>query len=383
MNKSRTMNLAQSLAIDSQLRLPGSAGRLLKQIRDIEQVAPLFRDTGLVKAVPKPTVVNLRVAGIATKSCLDKALGGFIYASAAVRTDLLIDDNKVSTVGSDSVSELDDIDFEAQRKRLDLIEIRQAYKLVERKLLSGESCDLILLDTPLFLSREMIPLERNLRHFEEFNKTKKVVEDFWQKYRQMLFPWDPSGPIVVAILAERFGAIVSIARQDLRTQEGRKHLLLSDGYIDSHKYQKLGSLEESLSGIGDLRFINGILGNYSRTIAFRMTENRARMEPASQVVQGIVGFHYRSARGGEIKMVQLAGDEPDWKSADLDLVASRLIVLDMQNKGNTMPLPQLLGYQQLGILPKFAKFYRQGLHGALKNNDIEAGWLAGLDEGVE
>ena len=62
------------------------------------------------------------MAGIATKSCIDKALGGFIYASAAVRTDLLIDDNKVSTVGNDSVSELDDIDFEAQRKRLDLIE---------------------------------------------------------------------------------------------------------------------------------------------------------------------------------------------------------------------------------------------------------------------
>lgn len=47
-----------------------------------------------------------------------------------------------------------------------------------------------------------------------------------------------------------------------------------------------------------------------------------------------------------------------------------------------MPLPQLLGYQQLGILPKFATFYRQGLHLALKNNDIEAGWLAGLDEGL-
>ncbi|HHW0417788.1 TPA: hypothetical protein ACURHL_003075, partial [Escherichia coli] len=68
------------------VELPGSAGRLLKQVRDIEQVAPLFRDAGLVKAVPKPTIVNLRVAGIATKSCLDKVLGGFIYASAAVRT---------------------------------------------------------------------------------------------------------------------------------------------------------------------------------------------------------------------------------------------------------------------------------------------------------
>lgn len=382
MNEKKTMNLAQSLAIDSQLRLPGSAGRLLKQIRDIEQVAPLFRDAGLVKAVPKPTVVNLRVAGIASKSCLDKALGGFIYASAAVRTDLLIEDNKVSTVGSDSVSELDDIDFEAQRKRLDLIEIRQAYQLVEKQLLSQELCDLILLDTPLFLAREMIPLDRNTKHVEEFNKTKQVIEDFWDKYRASLFPWNKEGPVLAGILAERFSAIVSIARQDLRTEDGRKHLLISDGFNENHCRDELGSLEESLSGVGDTRFINGILGNYSRTIAFRMTENRARMEPAKQAELGIVGFHFRSARGGQIKMVQLAGDEPDWQSADLDLVASRLMVLDMQNKGNTMPLPQLLGYQQLGILPKFAKFYRQGLHGALKNNDIEAGWLAGLDEGM-
>lgn len=378
----KNMNLAQSLAIDSQLRLPGSAGRLLKQIRDIEQVAPLFRDAGLVKAVPKMSEVNLRVAGIATKSCLDRALGGFIYASAAVRTDLLIENNKVSTQGSDSISELDDIDFEAQRKRLDLIEIRQAYQLVEKQLQSLEPCDLILLDTPLFLARDMAPLERNIRHKKEYENTKEAIETFWTKYRAKLFPWNQSGVVLASILAERFSAIVSIARQDLKTQEGRKHLLLSDGFKPDNYENQLASLEESLAGVGDLRFINGILGNYSRTIAFRMTENRARLEPANQTELGVVGFHFRSARGGQIKMVQLAGDEPDWKSLDLDLVASRLMMLDMQNKSNAMPLPQLLGYQQLGVLPKFTKFYRQSLHGALKDNDIETRWLSGLDEGL-
>ncbi|EEW3200048.1 hypothetical protein EA158_04330 [Escherichia coli] len=359
MNENKTMNLAQSLAIDSQLRLPGSAGRLLKQVRDIEQVAPLFRDAGLVKAVPKPTIVNLRVAGIATKSCLDKVLGGFIYASAAVRTDLLIDDNKVSTVGSDSVSELDDIDFEAQRKRLDLI----------------------LLDTPLFLARDMAPLERNVRHKQEYEKTRQVIETFWQNHRSRIFPWNQNGVVLASILAERFSAIVSIAKQDLRTEQGRKQILASDGF-SKELMQNLEGLDESLVGVGDLRFINGILGNYSRTIAFRLSEQEKRIEPNIEAKQGLIGFHFRSARGGQIKMVQLAGDEPEWKSADLDLVASRLMVLDMQNKGNAMPLPQLLGYQQLGILPKFATFYRQGLHQALKNNDIEAGWLAGLDEGL-
>nr|WP_254857152.1 hypothetical protein [Salmonella enterica] len=377
----RNMNLAQSLAIDSQLRLPGSAGRLLKQIRDIEHVAPLFRDAGLIKAVPKPSIVNLRVSGIATRSCLDKALGGFIYASAAVRTDLLIDDNKVSTAGIDSVSELDDIDFEAQRRRLDLIEIRQAYQLIEKQLQSSESCDLILLDTPLFLARDMAPLERNVRHKQEYDKTKQVIERFWKNYRSRLFPWNQSGVVLASILAERFSAIVSIAKQDLRTEDGRKQILASDGF-SSELMTSLDGLSESLAGVGDLRFINGILGNYSRTIAFRLSERENRIEPLAEAGQGLIGFHFRSARSGQIKMVQLAGDEPDWKSADLDLVASRLMVLDMQNRGNVMPLPQLLGYQQLCILPKFAEFYRQGLHSALKNNDIETGWLAGLDEGL-
>src|SRR2546423_56601 len=108
----KSTSLAQSLAIDSQLRLPGSAGRLLKQIRDIEQVAPLFRDAGLIKAVKSPPLIDLNVSGVASASCINKALGGFLYASAAVRTDLLIQENKVSTSGTDSVSELDDIDFE-------------------------------------------------------------------------------------------------------------------------------------------------------------------------------------------------------------------------------------------------------------------------------
>ncbi len=70
-------NLAQSLAIESQIRLPGSAGRLMKQIRDIESIAPLFRDAGLVKTVQRPAMMDLTVSGIATHSTVKKALGGF------------------------------------------------------------------------------------------------------------------------------------------------------------------------------------------------------------------------------------------------------------------------------------------------------------------
>ena len=145
----------------------------------------------------------------------------------------------------------------------------------------------------------------------------------------------------------------------------------------------LEGLEGRLSGIGDTRFINGILGNFTRTIAFRMTENRSRMEPASEVSQGVIGFHFRSARSSQIKMAQLGGEESDWNSALLDTVASRLMILDMQSQKKALPLPQLLSRQQLNILEKFSAYYQQGLNEALRGNDVESTWLSGLDEGFE
>ena len=114
---------------------------------------------------------------------------------------------------------------------------------------------LILLDTPLFLNRAMAPLERNLRHVEEYKRTKDVIAQFWLNHRDSLFPWDPNGPVLTSIVAERFSAIVSIAKQDLRTEEGRKFLLASDELDHAH-LDKLADLEKRLSGIGDKRFIH-------------------------------------------------------------------------------------------------------------------------------
>lgn len=375
----REKSLAQSLAVESQIRLPGSAGRLLKQIRDIESVAPMFRDAGLVKVVERPATINLTVSGVATHSCIKKALGGFIYASAAVRTDMLIDENRISTRGSDSVSELDDIDFEAQRKRLDLVEMRHAYTLTEHLLQNPDCSQLILLDTPLFIAREMIPLKRNAKHWAEYEKTVSAISNFWSKNRERLFPWNPTGPVLVSILAQRFSAIVSIARQDLRTEEGRKHLLLTDGFNESNATQLI-DLEKRLAGVGDFRFIKGILGSFTRTIAFRMTENRARMEPADSTESGVIGFHFKGGRSSEIQMAQLAGEENDWNASTLDAVAWKLMVLDMQNQKKSSPLPQLLGQQQLKILDQFTQYYRQGLSAAIKENDVEDTWLSGLFE---
>ena len=124
----------------------------------------------------------------------------------------------------------------------------------------------------------------------------------------------------------------------------------------------------------------GILGGFTRTIAFRMTENRSRMEPSSAVKAGVIGFHFKGGRSSRIQMVQLAGEEPDWGGPELDAVAWKLMVLDMQNQRQARPLPQLLGSEQLKMLDQFVAFYRQGLSEALKKNEVEDTWLSGLGE---
>ena len=371
-------SLAQSLAIETQIRLPGSAGRLLKQIRDIESVAPRFRDAGLVRVVTRPRVMDLSVSGVATHSAVKRALGGFIYASAGVRVDMLIRQNQISTRGGDSIAELDDIDFEAHRKRLELIEMRHGYRLAERLLGATDPSALILLDTPLFIDRQLAPLERDRKHWQEYEQTRDLIAAFWSRHRGRLFPWDPYGPILASIVAERYAAIVSIARADLRSGDGRRALLVSDGY-DPTVTQGLDDLDEKLAGIGDQRFVNGILGAFTRTMAFRVSSGQPRMEPRAAAEPGVIGFHFKGGRASAIQMVQLTGDEPDWHSAALDEVAWKLMVLDMQNRRQARPIPQLLAAEQLRILEQFAGFYRQGLNDAMKSNEIEDTWLGGLD----
>ena len=52
--------------------------------------------------------------------------------------------------------------------------------------------------------------------------------------------------VLASILAERFSAIVSIAKQDLRTEQGRKQILASDGF-SGDLTQRLTGLDESFS----------------------------------------------------------------------------------------------------------------------------------------
>ncbi|EOX4941893.1 hypothetical protein ACFLJY_000527 [Vibrio alginolyticus] len=374
-------SLAQTLAVQTQLHMPGTVGRLLQQIRDLEQLAPLFVEAGLVKPIERPNPLNINVVGIATKSAVQKTLGGFLYASAAVSLNLTIQNNAVSTTGQDSLCELDDIDFVNQSKRLALIQIRQSYQMAEQRLSSGEPIDLILMDCPLFLGRDMAPLKDAPEHAEyrnSYDQTLSVIDQFWQTHKGQLYPWNPSGPVLAGIASEKLGAILYVAKQDLRTSSGMEQLLSSEG-IDPQVAGDILNHLKGLASIGEQRFINGILSSFTRTAAFRISQNQPRLEPKSAAENGLVGFHFKGGNSTGIRLVQLAGDEPDWESPALDKLCGQLMCLMAVGGQKAFPLPIQLAEQELKQLDQFVKYYKSNIQSALKSREVEDIWLSDLD----
>ena len=373
-------SLAQTLAVQSQVHLPGTVGRLLKQIRDLERVAPLFMKAGLVRAVERPNPVNARASGIATHASTTRTIGGFLYGAAAARCDLLVEHNAISTAGQDSTCEIDDINYENQSKRLALAAMRQAYVLADRAVVE-ERARLIYLDTPLLMDRGMVPPANRAGdegYQSAYAATLGAVESFWSRHRERLFPWNASGPVIIGLASQRFGAIVQSAQQDLRLQEGRSQLLPTEE-IDRDQLAALDGIRDAILGVGERRFVHGILGSFTRTAAFRMNVHAPRMEPGSVVDLGVIGLHFRAGQTTEPQLMQLVGDAPAWTRAAIDEVVGLTMALTAVGGALSAPLPVQLAERELNALGPFLEHYGRSVAGELKRRELESIWLSDWD----
>ncbi|ALJ34258.1 hypothetical protein D9623_00380 [Azospirillum brasilense] len=378
--KTANRSLAQTLAVQSQVRLPGTVGRLLKQIRDLERVAPLFVKAGLVRAIDRPNPINTRVSGIATHSATARTIGGFLYGAVAARCDLLVEHNAMSTAGQDSACEIDDINYENQSKRLALVAMRQAYELAERAV-SEERARLIFLDTPLVMDRGMVPPVNRTGdegYQAAYAATLDAIETFWSRHRERLFPWQAGGPIIVGLASQRFGAIVQSAQQDLRSPEGRSQLLPTEEFDHSH-LAALDGVRDAILGVGERRFVHGILGSFTRTAAFRMNVHAPRMEPGSVVDLGVIGLHFRAGQTTEPRLMQLVGDAPTWTAKAIDEVVGMTMALTAVGGALTAPLPVQLAERELNALGPFLENYSRSVVGELKRRELESIWLSDWD----
>jgi hypothetical protein len=378
---SESRSLAQMLAIQSQIQLPGTVGRILNQIRELESVAPMFVEAGLVKSVDRPTPLNLKVSGIGTRSTIKKTVGGFLFASAAVRIDLNIEKNVVSTAGQDSLCEIDDINFEDQSKILQLNETRLAYRLAESGMDAFQP-DIILADCPLALNRSMVPsfskgTESEYHH--SYRQAIEVIQSFWERRRELLFPWNREGAVLGGVAAQRFGAIVHSALADLRDVEGRKQVLTTER-VNPEALNALDRRAKAIMGIGERRFVYGLLGSFSRTAAFRMNVHTPRMEPALLPELGVLGVHYRANQNAGPRLLQLIGDAPGWDASGIDLITGHVMALTATGGEKALPFPIQLAQRELKALDHFLESYRRGIAQEMRSRRIEDAWLEELDE---
>jgi hypothetical protein len=375
--------LVRNLAVVTQLHLPGTAGRLSQQIRDLEAAAPIFTQAGLIRRIQRPTPLNVLAAGIATETPpRERIMGGFLYAAGAVKLDLIVDNNRIATGTQDSVCEVDDIDHEDQLLRLALISMRQAYEMADATLKDGTHRDLIVLDTPLLLSRSMtLPRESSLHrgHREDYEATSQRVEQFWQEHRHRLFPWDENGPVVLSVGSGRYGAVLQLAQQDLRTAEGRQ-LILPDEKLNEDALKNVESMERAILSIGAQRFVQGLLGPFTRTAAYRMNIQSPRMEPVELANEGVVGFHFKGAQGTSTRFAHVLGPAEKWTARKLDEIAGLLMAMSAIGGQKAEPLPLLLARRELRPLKGFLQRYALEVRHLLRSREIESGWLEGLDE---
>lgn len=381
--EAQSVPLVRNLAVVTQLHLPGTAGRLAQQIRDLENAAPAFAKAGLVRKIQRPIPLNVQAAGIASSTPPPaRVMGGFLYVAGAVRLDVLVDENRVSTGSQNSVCEVDDIDFEDQRNRLRLIGIKQAYELADAAMNDGERRDLILFDCPLLLSRSMVAPrldETHRAHREIYESTLEIIERFWSTHREHLCPWDPSGPVLVGIGSGRYAAITQLATQDLRSEDGRGFVLPSEA-LDMAAVGKVEELSRAIATIGQQRFLQGLLGPFTRTAAYRLNVQSPRMEPSGLAKEGIVGFHFKGAEGSAPRFAHMLGAAEQWPREAIDRIAGLLMALSAVGGREAMPLPLLLAQRELQPLDGFLKHYGLQVRSHLRTRRLEQGWLDGLDD---
>ena len=112
--------------------------------------------------------------------------------------------------------------------------------------------------------------------------------------------------------------------------------------------QRLAGAQATISGVGERRFIDGILGSFTRTAAFRMNTRTPRMEPEEVAAAGVVGLHYCAGPGTPPRLVQVIGDEPGWRAADLDELTGKLTALTVTGGNQAWPMPDSIGGQGIG-----------------------------------
>ena len=369
--------LAQSLVASVQLNLPGTVARLSSKMRFIDKVAPQLKEAGIVRNVPVIRNPTMRAAGIATAARSIPAFGGILYLSGAVRQDLFIDNGSIYKTAQESESELDEIDDLDFVKKIALINLINAYKLLNELMDSPDKPEIIMLDVPLILEQSDVPLIERVEHYKLFQKVIQIIENFWVKHQNKIFPFNPEGIRIASLGTGKFGAVVLALNAESNS-------FIADS-LNEEALTKItqGETMERIKSVGVKRLLQGILHNHSRTAAFQFEgiSPRNRFEPASLRHLGLMGMHIKAGLNTPPMLVEFFGTASTWNSVSLDSLASQIISLVTMDQPQALPLPLWYAKHSLKAIskPGVLEYYKSQAKQMLNDEEIDNIWRTDID----
>ncbi|GAA0084834.1 hypothetical protein UT300007_12730 [Clostridium sp. CTA-7] len=372
--------ISQSIVANIQLGLPATVSKLSAKMRFIDRIAPTLKDGGVIRNIDIINPVTINATGIACSSRTSNAFGGILYVAGAVRQDILIKDGTIYKTRQESKVEVDEIDDLDSQKKLKFINIINAYKLLSELMSEDDKPELVILEVPLLLERADAPLDDRTDIVNIYNKCRKIISDFWGRYKDEIYPFKKDGIKIASIGNKKFGAVI-FALSD----EKVKYI---PDKIDTAILLKVADLMPKLRDVGIKRLMTGILVKRTRTAAYQQDgiNEDSRYEPEELRNVGLMGMHVKAGNTTPPLLVEVLGNVTQWDTEMLDELASQIISLITFDQQKALPMP--LWYAKYALRPieatdngknRILEYYKAQARESLKNEELESIWKENLD----
>lgn len=375
-------SVSQSIVANIQLGLPATVSKLSSKMRFIDKIAPGLKKSGVIRNIELITPLTIKASGIATTNRTSNAFGGILYVAGAVRQDILIKEGSIYKTRQESTVDVDEIDDLDSHKKLKFIDIINVYRLLEDLMEDDEKPELVLVDVPLLLEQQDVPLSGRKDLQKVYKECIDKIEGFWEKYKDKIYPFNDNGIKLASVGNKRFGAIIFALTQD------KVKYVVDD--IDRNIVLNMNNILPKLQEVGIKRLLTGILVKRTRTAAYEISrineEERNRLEPQSVGKYEMIGMHIKAGNTTPPTLVEVLGSKELWTTKMLDELASQIISLIAFDQQKAMPLP--LWYAKYALKPVEAtnngknvilQYYKTQAREMLKNEELEIIWKEDLD----
>jgi hypothetical protein len=381
--------LAQEITAQIQLGLMGTVGKLARQLRAIDRIAPQLKDGGIVRKVHVDRERRRRSVGLSVAHRRISAFGGLLYGAAAVAHHLTTAGADIIHGGQDSRLDVGDMTLLEADRRLSWKTYTLVYDLLEEIFAAEPLPDLILLDMPLIMGRRvyaqaLADAETDAELRREIRELRDRLEGFWQKEINRCFPFADDGPRVVTLDRGRFGSLLRLI--EARGQD------ISPDPIDGEVERLIRDQWTQVLSVGIDRVLAGILNPDHRTAAFDREQDARDPEafPRSIIEHGTLAFHYLTGLRGRPVQVETLGSAANWHdrggAETIDQLASDLMALTYFDHRQAVPLPLWYAQQAVLVIKKrehgqgLLEFYKREALRAMQEELRDRAWLAGWEE---